>query len=247
LEAQLRPHARRVEAGDVEVERLDARLLPRADREGHGRARARRVQLLAVRDLRAVEAAIAQVRLDEIGVRLQNLPRRARAGLEQVEARANLVGGRAAVGRREFDPHGRNAHLRADDEAQPHGRARVARVRGLDARVRHAPRVEQRLQRLAHAHGRELRVRRDGDERPQIGLRALVARHAFERHLDCGDRPPLVLRQIGGGGGAGRRAARGGGEEQGNDEAAEKHQQFSVFSLQFSAGPQARRAFCEPQ
>src|SRR5436305_1121537 len=80
--------ARRVEALDVHVACFDGRGLARTDVEDYAGARARRVELLRVCDLGAVEAPVAKVGLYGVGVLLERELGEAFAGFEQRDARA---------------------------------------------------------------------------------------------------------------------------------------------------------------
>ena len=95
----------------------------------------------------------------------------------------------------------RDRHLRANDEAERDPWAPVGACAGgvacLDARVGDAPRVEERLQRLAHEHGREGRTGRDAQARAQLGERCLLDRRLLNFECDALDCPPLVAAQVG--------------------------------------------------
>src|SRR5205085_11908271 len=91
LQLQLALDGRRVEALDLDVKGRDGRGRAGADVEEDGGARAGRVELPGGGDLGAVEAAVAQVGLEGVGVLAQQLVAQALAGLEQGDARAQLV------------------------------------------------------------------------------------------------------------------------------------------------------------
>jgi hypothetical protein len=193
---------RAFEALHVNLKRFDRGGRARPHVEDDRRARVRGVGARVVRGLGAVEAAVVQVGHDGLGALAQRGLRHGLARLKEGHARAQLVLGdlRAEVGADgELDALDRDA--RPHDEAQRDAGAavgaRARRVPRLDARGGDAARVEERLQGLAHEHGREGRARGDAQPRAQLGQRGLVERRLlhFERHAL--DRPPLVPAQVG--------------------------------------------------
>ncbi len=188
-------HRGSVETGDVDVKRLDARLLAGRDAISNCRANTARPDLFLRFDSGVEVAAVAQVDLNLVSVAQNELLREASAGLDKVQSGAKFINGdRCSGNRSQLNAHVADLHLPLDDETQPDWPSAIcAFVDDFDPRIRNASGIKQRLQRLAHAHRRKLRVRRDSQQATENQPARWDLRATFDNQLDRSDLPAFVV------------------------------------------------------